>query len=66
MGTNDGALSAIKKAFDEGYKGFFVCDEVKKMPIANPYPLKSVLAREWQRGFDRGFWEQQKKNENHT
>lgn len=54
------ALSQLKKVFDEGYKAFSTPDEMRKMIAANPYRTNTVLAKEWERGFNRAYWESQK------
>lgn len=54
------ALSQLKKVFDEGYHAFTTPDEARKMIAANPYRNNTVLSKEWERGFNRAYWECQK------
>lgn len=54
---SEGTLSKLKEAFDKGYKAFSACDEHRKMVSANPYKINSILAKEWDRGFNRAYAE---------
>lgn len=57
MSDKEVTLAQLKKAFQEGYNAFFTHDAERKMIAANPYPLKSILGKEWERGFNRCFTE---------
>lgn len=61
MSDKEVTLAQLKRAFQEGYDAFYLCDEARKMATANPYPIKSILGKEWQRGFDRNFVENTKR-----
>lgn len=53
--SKHGSLDALKKAFEEGYNAF------KVYPIPdNPYSKNSLTYKEWIRGHDRGYFENQK------
>lgn len=62
--SNSASLSALKKAFDDGYNAFFKVEKNEKgfwYNGENPYYKDSLLAKEFERGSNRGYWEQQKK-----
>lgn len=61
MSDKEVTLAQLKKAFADGYDAFYICDEIRKMPTVNPYPIKSILGKEWQRGYDRNFVENKKR-----
>lgn len=48
-------LSILKIAFDKGYEGF-------KIDAPNPYQNNSLPYKEYIRGYNRGYFEQQKSN----
>lgn len=54
---SDNALSKLKQAFNEGFEAFSKCDERRKMVVANPYRNNTILAKEWERGFNRAYAE---------
>lgn len=59
------SLDVLKKAFNEGYEAFKVVIQNSKgfyNNPSNPYQPKSLLFKDWERGFQRGYWEQQKAN----
>jgi hypothetical protein len=60
------SLEALKRAFDQGYNAFLVVEKNERGYTnnpPNPYHKDGLLHKEWQRGFDRGFWEAQTKVE---
>lgn len=62
--ANDNSLQALKTAFDAGYNAFFKAELNERgffVNPSNPYPDKGLLYKEWIRGFNRGYFEQQKK-----
>lgn len=65
MSKENGSIDVLKKAFDEGYKAFNT-DPFEEhwiyMKSVNPYSSKSLLFKEWERGYNRGYFEQQKAN----
>lgn len=62
--ANDG-IQVLKDAFDKGYNAFFTVEKNDKgfwYNTPNPYPKDSLPFKEFIRGFNRGYWEQEKKN----
>lgn len=63
--ANDQSLDALKRVFNEGFEAFNTVVQNDKgiynNPV-NPYSPKSLLHKEWERGFNRSYFEQQKNN----
>ncbi len=55
--------AGFKKALEDGYTAFSTCDHDRKMVSANPFKLHSILYKEWERGFNRAYFEHKKKAE---
>lgn len=54
-------LTHIKKAYQDGLDAFFSFDPQRKMQVANPFKNGTMLAKEWQRGFDKSFTDNAKR-----
>lgn len=66
MAKDSGSLDALKKAFSEGFEAFNKVEQNDRrywVNPPNPYPSKALTHKEWMRGYDRAFWEQQRKAE---
>lgn len=65
MASNEASLDVLKKAFNEGFEAFSKVVQNEKGFYNNPsntYPPKGLPYKEWQRGFNRAFIEQQQAN----
>lgn len=65
MADNSGSLDVLKRAFEEGYQAFKTVVQNDKGLYNNPhntYPKNSLPFKEFERGYNRGHWEQQRKN----
>jgi len=66
MAKNEQGLAAIKTAFDCGYNSFCRVEPNARGFMQNPpntYKDNTLLNKEWQRGFNRAYWESQKKDQ---
>lgn len=70
MATTQGnAQDYLKKAFAEGYEAFNKAEPNARgfwHNPGNPYKDGSLPNKEWQRGYDRGFWDNARKEERTT
>lgn len=58
-------LSILKIAFDKGFEAFQCCLQNEKGLFTNPqnpYQIGSLPFKEFERGYNRGYFEVQKKN----
>lgn len=62
--ANNNSIDILKKAFNDGYEAFKVVVQNDKGVYQNPtnsYQKGSLPFKEWQRGYDRAFTDNQRK-----
>lgn len=64
MARDNSGSSILKEAVQKGFDAFFTVEKNERgfyVNPVNPYPKGSLPSKEWERGYNRGFTDNQRR-----